>query len=76
MNEVMSWAEIENQFKSEWVLLEDPRTTEAFEIKEGKVLWHCKDKDELYRKAMELRPKHSAILFTGPVIPEGAAAIL
>ena len=51
MNEVMSWAEIENQFKSEWVLLEDPRTTEAFEIKKGKVLWHCKDKDELYRKA-------------------------
>jgi hypothetical protein len=67
MNQVMSPAEIENQFKSEWVLVEDRETTEALEVKRGKVLWDSKDRDELYRKTKELQPKHSAILFTDSV---------
>jgi len=75
MNDVMSLAEIEAQFKSEWVLIGDPETTEALEIKKGKVLWHSKDRDELYRKAKEFHPKHSAILFTG-TIPKDMVIIL
>jgi len=75
-NEVLSLAEIQSQFKSEWVLLEDPETTETLEVKRGKVLWHCKDRDELYRKVGELKPRHSAIVFTGAVVPEGTATIL
>ena len=54
MNEVMSVKEINSQFESEWVLLEDPETTETLEVKSGKVLWHCKDRDELYRILGEL----------------------
>jgi len=75
MNEVMSLVEIRDQFKSEWVLLEDPETTESLEVKGGKVLWHSKDRDEVYRKARELRPKHSAILYTG-VLPENMVVVL
>jgi len=66
MNETLSSAEIYARFESEWVLLEDPETTEGVEVRSGKVLWHSKDRDEVYRKALELRPKHSAILYTGP----------
>lgn len=76
MDDVMSLAEIQTQFKSEWILVEDPETTEALEVKKGKVLWHSKDRDEVYRKANELKPKHSAILYTGPVVPEGTATVL
>ena len=76
MNEVMSVREINSQFESEWVLLEDPETTETLEVKGGKVLWHCKDRDELYRVLGELKPRHSAIVFTGTVVPEGTAIIL
>jgi len=76
MNELMSVEEINSQFESEWILLEDPETTDALEVKKGKVLWHSKDRDEVYRKAMELKPKHSAVLYTGPVVPEGQAVIL
>ena len=47
MGEVMSLAEILGEFKSEWVLLEDPETTESLEVKGGKVLWHSKDRDEV-----------------------------
>ena len=75
MNEVLSIAEIESRFDSEWVLLEDPQTSEKRQVLGGKVLWHSKDRDEVYRKALELRPKHSAFLYTGK-IPEDAAVIL
>jgi hypothetical protein len=76
MNEVMSLAQIQVEFKSEWILVEDPETTESLEVTRGKVLWHSKDRDEVYRKARELKPRHSAILYTGPLVPEGTAIIL
>jgi hypothetical protein len=75
MAQVMSLAQIQAQFESEWVLLEDPGTGEGLEVQRGKVLWHSKDRDEVYRKARELQPKHSAIVYTGR-LPEDAAVIL
>ena len=75
MAQVMSIEEIKARFDSEWVLIEDAETTELFEVKRGRVLCHSKDRDEVYRKAMELRPKHSAILYTGKVPEEGAILI-
>ena len=73
---VMSYAEIEKRFDAEWVLLENPETTKLIEVKRGKLLWHSKDRDEVYRKAIELHPQHSAILYTGPIVPKGTAIIL
>ncbi|RKY62391.1 MAG: hypothetical protein DRP95_01630 [Candidatus Latescibacterota bacterium] len=75
MDKVMTLAEIQALFDSEWVLIEDPETTESLQIKGGRVLWHSKDRDEVYRKAREFRPKHSAILFTGRP-PEDTTIIL
>ena len=75
MNEVLSLAEIQERFAAEWVLLEDPQTTESLTVTGGRVLWHSKDRDEVYRKARELRPKHSAILYTGK-LPEEVAVLL
>jgi len=75
MSEIMSLVEMKAKFKSEWILLEDPETTESLEVKSGKVLWHSKDRDEVYRKARELGPKHSAILYTG-TIPEEMVVVL
>jgi hypothetical protein len=75
MGEVLSMAEILARYESEWVLLEDPEITESMEVKSGKVLWHSKDRDEVYRKARELRPTHSAILYTGK-LPEEMAVVL
>ena len=75
MSNIISIAEIKDRFKSEWVLLEDPETIDSLEVKGGKVLWHSKDRDEVYRKARELRPKHSAILYTGR-LPEKMVVVL
>ncbi len=75
MEDILTISEIQDHFKSEWVLIEDPETTENLSITKGKVLFHSKDRDETYRKARELKPKHSAILYTG-TIPDEAVVIL
>ena len=75
MSQVLTIAEIKEQFPSEWILVEDPITNEALEVQSGNVRWHSPDRDEVYRKAIELRPKRSAILNTRR-IPEGTAVIL
>jgi hypothetical protein len=72
MNEVMSLVEIRERFDSEWILVGDPETTESLEVTKGKVLWHSKNRDEVYRKARELSPRSSAILYTGKIPEEGA----
>ena len=75
MSDVMTIAEIESTFESEWVLVEDPQTNEALEVQRGSVSFHSKDRDEVYRKAVELRPKRFAMLYTGE-IPKDTAIVL
>ena len=65
MQETTTYAEIKKQYDGEWVLIVDPITTKYLEILEGKVVWHSKDREDVYRKALELKPKHSAVLFLG-----------
>ena len=71
----MTLEEMESEFDSEWVLVGEPVTDEALNVVQGKVLHHSKDRDEVYRKAVSLRPKRSAIVYTGR-IPEGTAVVL
>lgn len=75
MNRVLTMAQIEKQFVSEWVLVEDPETNDALEVQRGKVRWHSKDRDEVYRKAVEVRPARFAMLYTGKM-PAGTAVVL
>jgi hypothetical protein len=75
MAEVLTIDEIESRFVSEWVLVGDPETDEAFHVLRGTILCHGPDRDAVYRKAVELRPKESAILYTGKM-PENTAIVL
>ena len=75
MEKIMTLAEIESRFESEWVLVEDPQTNDALEVQAGKVLYHSKDRDEFDRKTLELRPRRFAVLYTGKM-HEGAEFIL
>jgi len=75
MNNVLTHQEIFERYNSEWVLLENPVTTESFEIISGTILWHSKDRDEVYRKAIELKPHRVAFLYTGEM-PKDTAIIL
>jgi hypothetical protein len=75
MSDMLTMTEIENQFIAEWVLIEDPQTNDALEVESGRVICHSKDRDEVYREAVRLRPKRFAMLFTG-TMPKDTAIVL
>ena len=75
MGDVLTAAEIESRFKSEWVLVEDPQTNAVLEVLRGTVRFHTKGRDEVYRKAVALRPKRFAMLYTG-TMPKDTAIVL
>lgn len=75
MSDVLTIAEIEAQFVAEWVLVEEPQTNDALVVQSGKVLAHSKDRDEVYREAVRLRPKRFAMLYTG-TLPKDTAVVL
>ena len=75
MNRVLTLEEIQSQFASEWVLVGDPELSESLTVIRGTVLWHSPNRDDVYRRARELRPRHSAILYTG-TLPDEAAVVL
>ena len=71
----MTIGEMESAFDSEWVLVGDPVTDEGHNVVQGKVLHHSKDRDEVYRKGLELRPKRLAFLYLGR-LPQGTTIVV
>jgi hypothetical protein len=72
MSEVLSIADIEGLYPNEWILVEDPITNDALEVQSGKVLWHSANRDDVYRKALESRPRNFAMLCTRTMPPNTA----
>ena len=65
-NDTLTLSEIESQFKNEWILVENPVFDTMDKLVSGKVLFHSKNRDEVYAKDMALRPVSAAFLYTGP----------
>jgi hypothetical protein len=42
MDNILTATQIQEQFNSEWVLVEDPQTNDALEVQSGRVRWHSK----------------------------------
>jgi hypothetical protein len=68
MNEILTIEDINARFPSEWVLINDPQVDEQLHVLGGLVLWHSKDRDEVYQKVDELLPppRRFTVWFTGP----------
>jgi hypothetical protein len=75
MDDIRTVVEMESRFVAEWVLVENPQLNDALEVHSGVVRYHSKDRDEVYRKAVELRPRQFAVVYTGE-IPKDAAVVL
>ena len=45
MDEVLTLAQIEARFDSEWVTVEDPQADENLEVQSGIMRWHSGDRD-------------------------------
>ncbi len=75
MDKLLTIQEIEATYDSEWVLIEEPTTNDSLEVQMGKVIYHSKDRDEVYRVAATRRPRRFAVIYTGK-LPEGTAVAL
>lgn len=73
--EVLSALEIRAQYDGEWVLVGDPEVDASLAVQRGRVLHHSKDRDEVYRQARALKPRHCAVLYIGR-LPENTAVAL
>ena len=56
---------VKTAFDSNWVLIENPEADDNLEVRSGTVLWHGTDREEIYRHAVEIRPKRFAMVYTG-----------
>jgi hypothetical protein len=75
VDSLLTITEINERFTDEWVLVEEPQTDQNLAVVAGRVRWHSPDRDEVYRKANELKPKRFAVVFTGK-LPQDVAVIL
>jgi hypothetical protein len=73
--DALTVAEIEARFAGEWVLVGHPQTGPDLAVQGGTVLAHGKDRDEVYRAAIALRPRRFAVLYTGTMPPDTAIAL-
>ena len=48
MAEILNIDEIKSRYDGEWVLIGDPVADESLTVVRGSVLWHSKDRDEVY----------------------------
>lgn len=69
IGERLSIDEINRRFEGQWVLLEDPEIAEDEEVLSGTLLFYSPDRDALGERALQLRPRHSAIFFVGEPDP-------
>jgi len=47
MDQEMTIEEVRSPFGSEWILIEDPETSDELEVLSGKVVHHSRDRDEI-----------------------------
>lgn len=74
-DEVITVEEMKARYAPEWVLIGDPEIDEHQRVTAGKVLFHSRNREEVYQKAIELQPKHSAFRFLG-TIPDDMVFVL
>jgi len=73
--EILTMEEIRARYAPDWVLIGEPQTDEYQGLHGGKVLFHSPIRDEVYDKALELKPGHFAFRFLGER-PEGMEFLL
>ena len=75
MKDVLTIEEIESRFDSEWVLVGDLKSDKAQWVVSGRVLAHSRNRDDVYRTLLALRPRHYAMWYTGK-LPDDMAVVL
>jgi hypothetical protein len=75
MDEILTIDESKVRHAPNWVLFGEPETDVYQRLKAAKGVFHSPDRDEVYQKAIDLRPGHFAFHFLGEM-PEDMALVL
>ena len=75
MKKVFTMKELEALYSGEWVLLVNPKHIERLDRLRGELVFHSKDRDEVYKEAHKRKDAHTAILYVGK-LPEDLAVVL
>lgn len=75
VNDLQTIAQIKADYPSEWILIGEPETDDLTRLLGGRVLFHSPNRDDVYRKAVELRLPHFAVRYFG-TMPENTALVL
>ena len=77
MDEVLTIDEINQRYPDQWVLIGEPQTDESLEVLRGKVLYHGKSREKMYKAAKALpSPKYFATHYSGELFDPDVAYIL
>ena len=63
----MQLNEIKKKYRDEWVLIEYSKISANLEVKEGKVLAHAANKEDIYKALLGTKGKNVAIEYCGQV---------
>jgi hypothetical protein len=69
----MKIEEIKEKYKDEWVLLEISDEDEIGIPKEGEVIAHSKERDDIYKALRDTKGKYTYQFYTGKIPKEGYA---
>jgi hypothetical protein len=67
----MKMSEIVKRYLGEWLLIEYRELDEGLNVKQGTVVAHSPNKDEIYKRLMETKGKNIAVEYAGK-LPEVA----
>ena len=74
MKKVFTTKELEARYSGEWVLLVNPVQNELMEPMRGELVFHSKDREEVYKEAHERKDAHTAIFYVGK-LPEDLVVV-
>lgn len=63
----MKLNEIKKKYRDEWVLIEYSKFSASLQVKEGKVLAHASNKEDIYKALLGTKGKNVAIEYCGKV---------
>ena len=75
MKKVFTMKELESRYSGELVLLVNPVHNKVMHPIRGELVFHSKDRNEVYNEAHKRKDPHTAIFYVGK-IPEGLVVVL
>jgi hypothetical protein len=58
-------SEIKKKYRDQWVLIEFSKLDKALRVKDGKVLAHASNKEDIYKALLQTKGKNIAVEYCG-----------